>query len=682
MVNLTSNDITNLYLYGQITTPVNLLDDNLIRPKNAVTTVNVDVRELMAGGAGRFAIGSQFELVKRFFQEKVPSGTYTKLELASNIFGLDSFKNGSITWIIQQYNYDDGASDFIDRAWVYNSMEFQIADDVEFIVDENGDKRIENLSIFPRLTVQENFDFVSDDTPTFILNSFAEPRIDPSGIGRKVLINFVNADLLPKILYSQEYFLNDLQRSQSWELGVVGDIGVVGLARLVSAKDEFINGLFNDGVIKFLDGNKPILYGTVEDDLQLSPKNVNSLSYPTLNKFKKNGYVLIGGDGSDDITGGYNNDKLLGGQGNDSFRANTGADTLEGGLGNDTLDGGLGKQDIAVFSDKFENYKYSISDSGLFGINGKVITFTHNKGTQADGTDRLRNIEFAKFSDRIVPLPLKDGPKDTKQSDIYDNNGDLFASVSLTLPTFMLDGDADYTLNLSSVQGTQYNFVYIIDVSGSMDGTPLQEAKAAYISLTNSLIDSGIADISRFAVISFDNTAFSTGAINPTQVITQIQSLSAGGGTAFNDALGKAYQFLQALPEGGTNIVYFLSDGQAGDSFSSNASNLQSIANVRAYGIGNGIDTNQLNIVDSDDAVLLSNASSLSAEFNSSDFSADDILSINILVNGTVVETILPNQLVSNPLGLSFSGSIENLSVALGAQNKITSRLKCWRPRY
>ncbi|MBE9104681.1 hypothetical protein IQ229_06915 [Nostoc cf. edaphicum LEGE 07299] len=208
-----------------------------------------------------------------------------------------------------------------------------------------------------------------------------------------------------------------------------------------------------------------------------------------------------------------------------------------------------------------------------------------------------------------------------------------------------------------------------------MFGTPLQEAQNAYISLTNSLIYSGIANISRFAVISFSNSAFSTGAISPTQVSTEILSLRAGGGTAFSDALGKAYQFLQALPQGGTNIVYFLSDGQAGDSFSSNASALQSIANVRAYGIGSGVDTNQLNIVDSDDAVLLSNASSLSDEFNNSGLSANDILSINILVNGTVVETILPNQLVSNPLGLSFSGSIENLSVALGAQNKITAEV-------
>jgi Ca2+-binding RTX toxin-like protein len=674
MTQFNINNITNLYLYGQLSTPANLVDANLIRPQDATSSVLVDVNDFMNTGAGRFAVGSQFELVQLFFglPRHTPPGRYTKFELAE-LFGVGyftPFPDGDIGWNMQQFNHDDGTDDYIERVWIYNSMSFQISDDAVFIVEDNYEKRIENFAVYPRKDVQENFDFETRNLITAIANDQAVRSIDPSGIGRKVNINFSNPNSIPRNTYTEESFLNDFRRSQSWYVNPAAVIG-----RLISAKDEFIDGLFNDGVIKFLDGNKPIIYGTVEDDSYLAASDINRVDYPTLFEFKNNGVVLIGGKGSDNIFGDYSDDKLLGGEGKDSLQGYEGADILEGGLGDDNLDGGDGNQDIAVFSDKFENYKYTISDSGLFGLGGKIITFAHNKGTQTDGTDTLQNIEFAQFSDRIVPLPLKDGPKDTKQSDIYDNNGQLFASVSLTLPTFMLDGDADYTLNLSSVQGTQYNFVYIIDVSGSMGGTPLEQAKNAYISLTNSLIDSGIADISRFAVISFSNSAFSTGAISPTQVITTIQGLSADGGTAFSDALGKAYQFLQALPEGGTNLVYFLSDGVAGDNFSSNASALQSIADVRAYGIGDEIDFDQLNIVDSDDAVFLSNASGLSAEFNNSGFSADDILSINILVNGAVVETILPNQLVNSALGLSFSGSVENLSVALGAQNQVTAEI-------
>ncbi|MCC5644827.1 hypothetical protein LC607_18150 [Nostoc sp. CHAB 5824] len=63
MTQLNINDITNLYLYGQLSTPANLLNDSLIRPENVVSKIDVDVKEFMKTGAGRFAVGSQFELV-------------------------------------------------------------------------------------------------------------------------------------------------------------------------------------------------------------------------------------------------------------------------------------------------------------------------------------------------------------------------------------------------------------------------------------------------------------------------------------------------------------------------------------------------------------------------------------------------------------------------------------------
>ncbi|MBE9104682.1 hypothetical protein IQ229_06920 [Nostoc cf. edaphicum LEGE 07299] len=469
MAILNRNDITNLYLYGQLTTPVNLLDSSLIRPKDTVIRVDVDAVELMKG-PGRFAVGSQFELIKRFFNSNISisPGTYTKSEINARILKADR-----IYWTMKQYNYVDSVDDYLDRVWVYNSMAFKISDDAKFIVEQNGERRIENFATEPFINEdpnkRDNFDFGSEDITTSILNAFAGPKIDPSGIGRKVFLDYVNADLIPRTTYTQEAFEKDFQKSNSlFNSGYVDTPVAIGI--LIGLSGGFIDGLFNDGVIKFLDGNKPIIYGTVDADVisvEKSPIDgegiiggIQSKNYPTLYKFKGNGVVLLGGKGADTLIGGTRtSDILMGNEGNDQLTGqlshfSRGNDTLNGGAGNDTLDGGLGDRDIAVFSDKFENYKYTISDRGLFGLGGKIITFAHNKGTQADGTDTLQDIEFAQFSDRIVPLPLKDGPKDTKQSDIYDNNGQLFASVSLTLPTFMLDEDADYTLNLSSVQGT------------------------------------------------------------------------------------------------------------------------------------------------------------------------------------------------------------------------------------
>ena len=55
--------VTNLYLYGQETTPSDLSDDSLIRPDSLSENpiLNVNVQDYMQNGGGRFAIGSQFE---------------------------------------------------------------------------------------------------------------------------------------------------------------------------------------------------------------------------------------------------------------------------------------------------------------------------------------------------------------------------------------------------------------------------------------------------------------------------------------------------------------------------------------------------------------------------------------------------------------------------------------------
>ncbi|NEP80190.1 MAG: hypothetical protein F6K39_19695, partial [Okeania sp. SIO3B3] len=79
---VTAKEVTNWYLYGQKTTPTNLVNDDLIRPASAKPTVQIEAAPLMETGAGRFAIGSQFELVQRFFYEEGDEDLYTfpKLE--------------------------------------------------------------------------------------------------------------------------------------------------------------------------------------------------------------------------------------------------------------------------------------------------------------------------------------------------------------------------------------------------------------------------------------------------------------------------------------------------------------------------------------------------------------------------------------------------------------------------
>lgn len=68
----TANEVVSYYLYGSGTPPANLASEALFRDLDATVPLDVDVQEYMnsATGPGRFAIGSEFELVQKFFEEK------------------------------------------------------------------------------------------------------------------------------------------------------------------------------------------------------------------------------------------------------------------------------------------------------------------------------------------------------------------------------------------------------------------------------------------------------------------------------------------------------------------------------------------------------------------------------------------------------------------------------------
>ena len=238
----------------------------------------------------------------------------------------------------------------------------------------------------------------------------------------------------------------------------------------------------------------------------------------------------------------------------------------------------------------------------------------------------------------------------------------------------MFDGNVDYTLTLGSEQGTLFNFAYIIDVSGSVAGTPLEEAQNAFMSLTESLIDSDAADNSLFVVVPFSDDASLLGPLSPTDTISTVQGLTAGGATNFNAALSEAAQFFSVLATpGASNIVYFLSDGNptaGGSDFSANAAALQALADVRAFGIGE-VDIDNLNIVDSGDAEFLTDPSDLDDAFVAATVDSSTVERIDVRLGGMVIDTITPDQLTETTLGLEFEGTIEGLEVTRTAENEI-----------
>ncbi|MGB6301317.1 MAG: Ig-like domain-containing protein [Rivularia sp. (in: cyanobacteria)] len=170
--------------------------------------------------------------------------------------------------------------------------------------------------------------------------------------------------------------------------------------------------------------------------MQLHPGNIisGSSGSDTLDAFK---------DRDRDLLFDKQNVLLLGLEGDDIINGNVEDDFIAGGAGNDNIDGGSG-EDIVIFSDRFKNYDYSISEHG-------TITFSHMRGTRKDGVDRLKNIEFARFKDQIVPLPL-DEETITRLEDSKDD-------VTFRLETTVIDTSSpDTSIRKSFPLVLEYSF--------------------------------------------------------------------------------------------------------------------------------------------------------------------------------------------------------------------------------
>ena len=289
--------VTNWYLYGTDSTPANLIDESLIRAKNAKVTIDIDKNEFMTTGAGRFVIGPQFSIIEKFFTESllIFPGTYSKLDIATFFGEQDSFG-----WTMQHYNWRDDIDDYAERVYVYNSQAFKISDSAKFIVTENGEKYIENLAFEPWIKqgLPDNFDFASDDWVATAGNGYLESLVDPSGIGRRVDFKYVG-EVTPVAKYDRAAFELDVANKESW---YVPGNAVTLLPNLLSEINTLSDELFDAGVTRFLDDqNRPILYGTLEaDDL-----SVPRFKPPVLADYFENGVVLIGADGTDNLSGDF-----------------------------------------------------------------------------------------------------------------------------------------------------------------------------------------------------------------------------------------------------------------------------------------------------------------------------------------------------------------------------------------
>jgi Ca2+-binding RTX toxin-like protein len=99
--------------------------------------------------------------------------------------------------------------------------------------------------------------------------------------------------------------------------------------------------------------------------------------------------------------GGAGNDSLSGAGGWQVLRGDSGADTLSGGAGNDALDGGA-DADVALYTGNRAEYDITTIAGG--------VQVVHARGSMADGTDSVLNVESFRFADGSFTQAALFGP--------------------------------------------------------------------------------------------------------------------------------------------------------------------------------------------------------------------------------------------------------------------------------
>lgn len=133
------------------------------------------------------------------------------------------------------------------------------------------------------------------------------------------------------------------------------------------------------------------------------------------------------------------------------------------------------------------------------------------------------------------------------------------------------DGTYDLTLDVVGAVGTETNpaavdIVFVLDLSGSMKGTNLADAKSAVKTLTDNLSEKNTVD-SKWKLVTFASSASVQieNWISATEINSKIQEYSddnCNGGTNYEAGLTQAGSVLGTARADSVKIVIFLTDGE------------------------------------------------------------------------------------------------------------------------
>lgn len=651
---LNAQTITNLFLYGTKETPsFEKLKDGSFLDREDITLHISDMDKYMST-FGRFANASMIEKVQNFFNENFGKD-HKKGERQEFTFKEMKGKKNYATK--QMYFKGTDKQEWAERTYIFNSQTYFLTQNVKFIIDENGNKYIENFAMIPGV---EDFDFEGTTLSNFG-NILIENDIDPYRIGKTLKITYPSHkkggleynDYGKGRIYTISDYKNDKERYIKQNHGISTE--------LLNPMYSLVDKLWDKGVTKFIDNEgKTIVCGTSKNDFLSSGKLYGKIKN-YYEKNKTNGIVFVGGKGADKIIGTEYNDIIYGHDklgidddgAKDKLMGGKGSDKLFGGKGDDILDGGRNRDPL---------FKIRNGTDELYGGDGND-TYVADDGDFISDSDGIGKVYFAALNGKKTLLTGGIWNKE-KKAYIDKTNKDISYTLSDDGILTVKNGDDKITIKnydkkekslnieLKDIQGQDVAFV--IDTTGSM-WDDIASVKANAISIINSLFNKEDLSVnSRVAVVGYNDPSVSTVQTftsDKASALSAINSLGANGGGDYPEMVYSG--LLRALnggigswrKEATARRIFLFGDAPGKDT------NLIPLVNKLASGLGlstRSVQTQNVN----------SNIEKLNISFSSNDGANTFGVEIfTIAIGGASGTASEFNQIAEQTGGLSFNAN-------------------------
>ena len=166
-------ELTNLFLYGEITQPADLSSESRIREADAIKPISMDAVSFMATGPGRFANGAQIKVVDMFMSGEIGVNSGVRQELNIDEATALTGEENSDRHVYLASNFadeqdeQDEQDDHALRTYLYQTESFRLAQDVTFVIEPDGrryilDYAIRSGSMIPDTNVGGNIAAISE----------------------------------------------------------------------------------------------------------------------------------------------------------------------------------------------------------------------------------------------------------------------------------------------------------------------------------------------------------------------------------------------------------------------------------------------------------------------------------------------------------------------------------------